>query len=498
MKDRITFNPQRQEVYQQVSYDAKALLDKRTKEEQSIAKDVPNQPFTTLLGRIVPGERQPFDLEQTQQGYVERANNIGLTGDSIPDLIAGHGPKLLRKNSITPDVVELALITGATLPEEGYDGGKVAKQKHEPPEKTVFRLGIGELAQGRDPRAFRASEMRDYLEALRVVEEEMDPHDPQYEAYTRDTRFVRGEADEADDLLFSPFLINKYQEITTENDDDSYALKFAKAQILLHNLSVVEPVKKPKHGMSEIPPKKEFTLEEAKKKIDYIRTKTFVYEFLEALQAATFTGEEVNRELKNAAATRRHVEVVEAEWMNLLPEDELKEIFQKSGDRAAADETIDGRTKEPKPYEDRLAPFFRLALDWGTDDSQILISTFDDTEKSGKTKKKKRKPEDRFIAVVFKETSTEGIPVESAIAASAKQDDAFFAWFGEQGVVNGQIETTWVDVFNKKGKDHAKSLGARKMLHRGDWENRALDALTQDRTKLPKSSKLMEDDGVTE
>jgi hypothetical protein len=125
----------------------------------------------------------------------------------------------------------------------------------------------------------------------------------------------------------------------------------------------------------------------------------------------------------------------------------------------------------------------RIAMDWnGTNAAHLAVI---DLNHNGKRD---------YIAAVLSEAMTDGTVIQHAVAAapaSRNKDDAVFLFRGEQGIsINAERETeiwlTWREVFASIGqtKDGARLLGARKMLHTDNLDDRIFDMLTRHPDKI--------------
>jgi len=74
--------------------------------------------------------------------------------------------------------------------------------------------------------------------------------------------------------------------------------------------------------------------------------------------------------------------------------------------------------------------------------------------------------------------------VEHAVAANPLSNNAVFLYRGEQGVVEGEIVQTWQDIFPGNKKNDAKALGARRMVHTANLDERIEDVLTRDPSSI--------------
>jgi hypothetical protein len=139
-------------------------------------------------------------------------------------------------------------------------------------------------------------------------------------------------------------------------------------------------------------------------------------------------------------------------------------------------------TEELNAYEQELVSWLaKIAMEWnGTTSARLAVI---DLNSSGKRD---------FIAAILDEYLPDGTKIEHAVAAapmaagSNRFEEAVFLFRAEQGIDNGEIWLTWRDVFVgiDKTRKGAQLLGARRMLHTPNLDDRITDVLTRHPTKI--------------
>lgn len=173
------------------------------------------------------------------------------------------------------------------------------------------------------------------------------------------------------------------------------------------------------------------------------------------------------------AKFRRLKELREAEPENLIDVRETNWTILPPGEGEPYDGTGTTGPREHPPVivnMDRIRWLQQIGRLWGHD-PYIAIANLDKTG-------------DYDYRVVILPQVIGGQLVEHAIAENPSSDNATFVFRAEQGIDDaGNVWLTWKDVFDGK-KDHAKALGARRILHTAYHEDNVIEYLTRPVEKL--------------
>ncbi len=362
-----------------------------------------------------------------------REKGLGTYAD-LPEALAVMGPRLIREGTLDQLPLSNAERAGAymlaalmTMPVEGYAGGSVPHRKQETPEQTVFRVVIGHLRYiGQSPP--RPKEMSE-----RALERRKQ---------------------------------SVHAQLASRAHPDDEALKAATEEA-------------------------EQAFERARWAVDEYETVVGASQrFVEELAQATFSGQSTQLKLREAGQSYGAEEAKQSDWIPLPPVPSDARPVDTSGLSPEEAELVEQATRY---RHERINDLYALKNEWGegnvaesnfsgrsaAGDAPRDIDTDADPSSSRSAAEASFETNHYFVAILPQHLP-DGRIIEHAVVDNPLYGNALFVFRAESGFRPDGTTITWRDIFtNDHTKDDWKRLGAVKITHQGDWQNRVLEVLTR-------------------
>ncbi|MEK7570809.1 MAG: hypothetical protein AAB553_00910 [Patescibacteria group bacterium] len=194
--------------------------------------------------------------------------------------------------------------------------------------------------------------------------------------------------------------------------------------------------------------------------------------FLAELPHVAFTATDVRAEFEAAARERERREALEIKkrkWKRILRQGTGEE-------RRESDSSKPSRRRTERDREEIIENLGEIVDLWGEADGAVEESEFGSRTPGTKT-------DNKYYAATLPFTRPDGAivthingePVKDGIVDNPKEG-AVYVWRSDVSGENGN--RTVYDVFDGTTKLDARAMGAIKVVHRGDWQERVLDYLT--------------------